>query len=174
MPAFFPHVPHDLKLEEPAAFRRLSFSLVEMATVTGVVLRLLRALAHGATGWVWALAWSALVLVLLLMSTAHLANFTVRQWAWRAPAFGAIEAAAAMLTSVVLIAIGREPLGTARATWHDWPRMALQTLGSSLLLVSVWALLLAAVVVVVRRVLARRVWREHAASHPHGQPPAGS
>ena len=173
MPAFFPHVPHDLKLEEPAAFRRLSFSLVEMAAVTGVVLRLLRALSHGASGWGYVVAWSALLLVLLLMATAHLANFTVRQWAWRAPAFGAIQAVAAMLTSLLLIAIGREPLGTARATWHDWPGMAVRTLGLSLGIVSVWALLLAAVVVVVRRVMARRVWREHAASHPHGPPPAG-
>ena len=40
MAAFFPHVTGTFKLEEPPAIRRFSRSIVEMALVTGVVLRL--------------------------------------------------------------------------------------------------------------------------------------
>ena len=37
MPNFFPIQTSELKFEEPKAFRRFSFSLVEMALVTGVL-----------------------------------------------------------------------------------------------------------------------------------------
>jgi len=165
MPPIFPRETQELRSIESAAFRRLSVSLVEIGLVTGVVLRLLRALAHSTSGWAYVTAWSGLLLVLLLMATAHLANFTVRQWAWRAPAFGAVEAAGEMLASALLIALGREPLGTARARFGDWPGLALWTGVSRILVVSLWALLLAAVVVVVRRVVARRTWRAHEEAH---------
>jgi len=165
MPPFFPHETQELGSMEPAAFRRLSVSLLEIGLVTGVVLRLLRALAHSTSGWAYVTAWSALLLVLLLMATAHLANFTVRQWLWRAPAFGAVEAAGEMLASALLIALGREPLGTARARFADWPGLAASTVVTRTLAVSLWALLLAAVVVIVRRVVARRTWRAHEEAH---------
>ena len=45
MTTFFPRQSVEWHLEEPAAFRRLSLSLVEMALATGIVLRLLRAFA---------------------------------------------------------------------------------------------------------------------------------
>jgi Zn-dependent protease len=165
MRPFFPHESQELRTIEPAAFRRLSVSLLEIGLVTGVVLRLLRALAHSTSGWAYVTAWSVLLLLLLLMATAHLANFTVRQWLWRAPAFGAVEAAGEMLASALLIALGREPLGTARAGFGDWPGIALTTVVSRVLAVSFWALLLAAVVVIVRRVVARRTWRAHEEAH---------
>lgn len=163
-PRFFPHAPIDLHLEEPAAFRRLSFSLVEMALVTGIVLRLFRALVltHGSSSWLYVGGVVALGMFLLIgAATAHLANFQVRRWAWRAPAFAAIEAAGEMATSALLIALGREPLGTARASFSDWPGMAITTLGWRLAVVSLWALVLAAIVQLVREIVARRLRREH-------------
>jgi len=44
MPNFFPIQTSELKFEEPKAFRRFSFSLIEMALVTGVLLRVYRVL----------------------------------------------------------------------------------------------------------------------------------
>jgi hypothetical protein len=165
VPPIFPRETQQLESIEPAAFRRLSVSLLEIGLVTGVVLRLLRALAHSTSGWAYVTAWSTLLLLLLLMATAHPANFTVRQWVWRAPAFGAVEAVGEMLASALLIALGREPLGTSRARFGDWPGLAASTVVSRVLAVSVWAMLLAAVVVVVRRIVARRTWRAHEEAH---------
>ena len=45
MTNFFPRQTVAWKLEEPPAFRRLTLSVVEMAVLTGVVLRLLRSIA---------------------------------------------------------------------------------------------------------------------------------
>ncbi len=50
MPNFFPIQTSELKFEEPKAFRRFSFSLVEMALVTGVLLRVYRYDSHGGGG----------------------------------------------------------------------------------------------------------------------------
>ena len=164
MPTFFPRHPIELHLEEPAAFRRLSFSLVPMALLTGAGLRLFRALAFAlaASSWIHLTALALGLLVFIAMGTAHLANYPISRWAWRAPVFGALEAAAEMAVSAMLIAVRQEPLGTARARFDDWPSMALQTAGMRLLAISCWALLLAAVVVLVRRIVARRLRREHA------------
>ena len=170
MASFFPRHPIDIKLEEPAAFRRLSFSLLEMALVTGVTLRLFRALVltHGSSSWLYLGGTVALGMLLLIgMATAHLANFTVRQWSWRAPAFGALEAVGEMAASAVLIALGREPLGTGRASFSDWPGVALTTLAWRLAVVCLWALLLAGIVQLVRTIVARRLRRAHSASR-HG------
>src|SRR3982750_2656222 len=110
MPSFFPHTTIEWRLEEPDAFRKLSTSLVEMALITGVVLRVLRALAftYGHAGWLYfVLAFVLGTLILLGMVTAHLANFTVRSWLWRASAFALVEVAGEMLTSLCLIALHR-------------------------------------------------------------------
>jgi hypothetical protein len=154
MPAFFPHQTVEWKLEEPRAFRRFSYSLVEMALVTGVVLRLYRsvALTHGANSWLYLGGTFAVgLLVLLLMTTAHLANYPVQRWVWRAPLFAVVEVAGAMATSLLLIAVGREPNGTVRAVWSDWPAMAGSALVSHTAAILLWALVLAGVVVLVRR-----------------------
>jgi hypothetical protein len=159
MTTFFPRSTIDLKLEEPAAFRRLSFSLVEMALVTGVLLRLFRALAltHGGSGWLSLVGGFALGIVVLVgMATAHLANYPVQRWVWRAPAFAALEVVGEMATSLVLIALAREPIGSMRAHWHDWPEMAWRTLLSRSVVVLGWALLLAGAVLVVRRLIVAR------------------
>ena len=141
-------------MEEPPAFRRLSLSVVEMALLTGVALRLLRALAftYGQVGWLYyGVVFVIGTIVLLGMTTAHLANFPVRSWTWRAPLFALVEVAGEMGTSLLLIAVHREPEGTARADFHDWPSMAMRAFLQSELTICLWALLLAAAIVFVRR-----------------------
>jgi hypothetical protein len=154
MPSAFPHNTVEWHLEEPAAFRRLSLSLVEMALLTGIVLRLLRAFAftHGRASVLVSIGavvvWG---IILVGMATAHLANFPIRRWAWRAPLFALVETAGEMMTSLLLIWLGREPDGTARAHFHDWPSMAARALLQSELTLCLWMLLLAGIILLVRR-----------------------
>jgi hypothetical protein len=154
MSTFFPRHSVELRLEEPAAFRRLSLSLVEMALLTGVVLRVLRALTftHGRASWLFYGAAFAVGLVILLgMATAYLANWTLRSWLWRAPLFALLETVGEMVTSLVLIALRREPEGAVRADFHHWPYMALRAFLQSELSICLWAALLAGVIMFVRR-----------------------
>lgn len=158
MPSFFPRQTVEWRLEEPAAFRRLSLSLIEMALITGVVLRVMRALTftHGRASWLfYGFAFVLGTLVMLGMTTAHLANYPVRAWSWRAPLFALVEVAGEMGMSLLLIAMGREPEGTARADFEDWPSMALRALLQSELTICLWALLLAAAIITARRLLSR-------------------
>ena len=134
-----------------------------MALVTGVVLRVYRSfiLTHGANGWLYLGGTIGLgILTLLLMTTAHLGNFPVQRWLWRAPAFAVIECAGEMVTSALLIWVGREPYGSVRAEWHDWPSMAIGTLATRGLAILLWTLLLAGIVQIVRRVMAGSVEEE--------------
>ena len=155
MPSFFPRQTIDwLAVEEPAAFRRLTLSLAEMALITGVVLRLLRAVtfATGRANWaVFGASILAALVILVGMTTAHLANFSLQRWLWRAPLFALVTTFGAMATSLLLIALRREPEGTARADFHDWPSMTLRFLLYSELTVCLWALVLAGVIYVIRR-----------------------
>ena len=154
MPSFFPRHTVEWRLEEPPAFRRLSLSLVEMSLLTGIVLRIMRALAFtlGRASWLYyGVAFVTGTLLLLGMATAHLANYPVRDWSWRAPLFAFVEVIGEMATSLALIAIHREPEGTARADFQDWPSMAMRALLQSELSICLWAVLLAAVIVFVRR-----------------------
>jgi 4-amino-4-deoxy-L-arabinose transferase-like glycosyltransferase len=96
-------------------------------------------------------------LVLAGATTLHLAHFPVRRWPVRVLALAAAITVAEVVTSVVLIAVGREPLGTTgRAAWHDLPAIALTTALWRLVPLAVFALLLAGVVQLVRTLLARR------------------
>jgi hypothetical protein len=154
MSSFFPRHSVEWRLEEPQAFRRLSLSLFEMALLAGIVLRVLRALTfmHGRASWLfYGAAFAVGLLILLGMTTAHLANWTLRSWLWRAPLFALIETVGEMATSLLLIAVGREPNGAVRAEYHDWPSMALRALLQSELSICLWAALLAGVIVFVRR-----------------------
>ena len=171
MPSYFPRHTVAWKVEEPAAFRKLTLSLLEMAIITGVVVRLMRAVAltHGSSGnWVFFGGMFALGTVVLFgMLTAHLGNYTIRHWAWRAPAFAVVESAAGMLTSLVLIALQREPMGTSRAQFSDWFGMATTTLLRHFVAISLFAFLLAGVVQFVRWLLLKREHREHTAEAIH-------
>jgi hypothetical protein len=151
-------------IREPPAFSKLARSIVEMALVTGVVIRLFRAvvITHGDAdstlylGTMFLLA-SAFV---LLMATVHLSRFPLRQWTWRAPAFGALESAFESIVSLGLIFAHREPLGTGAATLGDWPGIAGTIFLRHVVVISAFAALLALTVKVVRYQLLKR---EHAA-----------
>jgi hypothetical protein len=158
MPGFFPRHSVEFRIEEPAAFRRLTLSLVEMALITGIIVRLSRALALtvGSTSWIYLGSVFGLIAIFLLgMATAHLANYPLHQWVWRAPAFAGLEVLAEMATSVFLIWAGREADGAVRAGWGDWPSMAANALLLRGLTISLWALALAGAVVLVRRTMLR-------------------
>jgi hypothetical protein len=156
MPSFFPNHAVEIKLEEPQVFRRFSFSLAEMAIVTGVLVRILRlvALTHGSNNWLYLAAVIAAGSILLLgMLTAHLANYPLREYLWRAPLFALIEVATEMATSALLITVGREANGTVRAHWDDFVGMSLHALLYRGLAIIIWGLILAGVVQLVRRTL---------------------
>lgn len=138
------------------AFRRFSRSLVEMAIVTGVLLRIYRmlTLTHGSNDWLYLGGVLALGVIFLLgMVTAHLANYPLHQYFWRAPAFAAIEVLAEMATSALLIALGREANGAVRAHWDDWVGLGLNALLFRGLVIVVWGVVLAGVLFLVRRTL---------------------
>ena len=155
MNTFFPRQTIDWKkVEEPAAFRRLSLSLVEMALITGIVLRLLRAVTFtvGSTNWwVYGGVFVVATVILVGMTTAHLANYSLRRWLWRAPLFALVETAGEMAMSLALIALHLEPEGTVRAQFHDWPSMAMRALLQSEVTICLWTLVLAAIIVIIRR-----------------------
>jgi hypothetical protein len=127
-----------------------------MAIVTGIVVRVFRVLAltHGSNNWLYIGGVFALGTIFLLgMVTAHLANYPLHQYLWRAPSFAAIEVAAEMAASALLIAVGREPNGTVRAHWDDWVGMGLNALVMRGLAIVFWGLVLAGVVHLVRRTI---------------------
>jgi hypothetical protein len=157
MGKYFPRTTNEIRSDEPSAFRALTLSVVEMGLVTGVVLRIFRSLVltHGSNSWLY-LGGMFAIGVVFLCATAmmHLANYPLRRWAWRAPAFGVLVAAGEMATSLLLIVAGREPTGTVRAELADWPAMATSALLFRLTAVCGWALLLAGAVMVARSALA--------------------
>lgn len=158
MSGFFPKQTVEWRLEEPRAFRRFSFSLVEMAVLTGVVLRVYRSivLTHGSNSWMYiGGAFTVGLLILIGMATAHVANFPIHQWAWRAPLFALVEVAAEMVTSSLLTWLGREPNGTVRADWDDWVSNVPATLLSRGGAILLWVLLLAGIIQLVRRTIGR-------------------
>ena len=152
------------RVREPAAFSRLSRSLLDMALVTGIIARLYRAVVLGRSGANSGLYIGVTLtfgaLFLLAMATIHLGRYSLRDWLWRAPAFAAIEGAAEMIVSLLLIWMHRESLGTGAAHFHDWPGMALGTIGWRIITISLFSLLLAGIVKWVRYMLLRK---EHSA-----------
>jgi hypothetical protein len=160
--------------EEPAAFTRIARSPVELAVITGVVIRLFRAmvLTHGTATSSYLVAALVLgTLFLLGMATLHLGRFPVREWPWRAPLFAVFETAGEMLVSLVLIALHREPWGTARAEFVDWQAMATGVVFWRVLGVSVWALLLGTTVSFIRGRVLKDTGRDvEPTTLPDGQP----
>jgi len=147
-------------IEDPTALRRFSASLPEMALVTGVTLRLYRAyvLSHGSPEsglWVGSTLIIGAVL-LLVMLTVHLSNYTLRHWWWRAPMFAALEAGTEIMMSLALTAVGLEKIGSSAAALSDWLPSATQVLAWRVLLILPFTLLLAIVVTIVRRILMSR------------------
>ena len=161
-------------LEEPAAFTRIARSPVELALITGVVIRLFRAvvLTHGeATSAFLGAALVLGTLFLLGMATLHLGRFPVREWPWRAALFAVFETAGEMVVSLSLISLHREPWGTARAEYTDWQPMATGVLFWRLIAVCLWALLLGATVSFIRGRVLKETGREvEPQTLPDGQP----
>lgn len=143
-----------------SALRKATLSLVEMAALTGLVVRLLRAVVLGSsTGGNWMVLVAGVTIGIVVLCgalTAHVMNFPVRRWMVRVPLFALVEAAAEAGMSSVLIALGREPFGAGRASWGDWWTLAGQTLVERSLVLVVFALLLAGCVQLARRVIDAR------------------
>jgi len=141
-------------LDEPAAFRKIARSPVELAAITGVLIRLFRALilTHGPVDSMLYLGSSLALgtIFLLTMATLHLGRFPVKEWPWRAALFAIIETAAEMGTSLGLIAFHREPWGTVRAEFEDWQPMAVGVLFWRLVAVTLFALILGWTIHLVR------------------------
>jgi hypothetical protein len=88
--------------------------------------------------------------------TLHLGNYPPRQWIWRAPAFALIQTVASLITSALFVAAGMERLGSAAMGWPQWRMDIIPTLVRNSIAVCAYALLLAACVQIVRRMLAAR------------------
>src|SRR5688572_25453521 len=101
------------------AFQRISQSLIEMALITGLLVRVLHVVfntygdAPDSRSFIGAFV--LLPIILLALATVHLANYPVKEWLWRAPVFALGEAVVEAFASLALIAIGRERWGTGRA-----------------------------------------------------------
>lgn len=164
MPDFFPRKTIAWEVvDDPTAIRRLSNSLPEMALLTGIVLRLYRTyvLSHGSPeSWLWVGSTIVIGTVLLLvMLTVHLANYTVRHWWWRAPLFAALEAGTEITMSLALTAMGLEKIGSGVAELSDWLPGAAQVLGWRVVVIVPFTALLAVIVTLVRRILLAREHR---------------
>jgi hypothetical protein len=154
----FPRQTDGLALPLPSSFGNISRSVLEMGAITGVVIRLGRSLFLAGDAPP-NLAYLGVVYVLgavfmMGMAALHLSNYTVRRWLWRAPAFTLVEVAAEVLTSLLLIAVGREQMGTGNATLHDWTTLAGTALFWRAVLLISFSILLAAIVQVIRTLMA--------------------
>ncbi len=185
MTDFFPRQTIQWKaIEDTTLARRVSTSLPEMALLAGVVMRLYRTyvMSHGSPdSWLWVVGTFLIGLVFLLaVLTAHLSNFTVRHWWWRAPAFALMEAGTEIVMSLALTALGWETVGSAAAGLEDWFPSAVRILVTRLLIIMGFTVLLAGVVSVIRRLLLAREHRYHTAVRvsrelsAHPEPPSGT
>lgn len=171
MADFFPQHTVAWRIEEQRAVRRLTLSLPQMALVTGVALRLWRsyALTHGSPdSWVWVggtfLAGASFF---FLMCALHLANFTLRNWTWRAPAFAALEAGSETVTSLALTALNLEPLGADKADVSDWLPTGVRILVWRMIGIVLFTVVLAVVVSVLRRIILAAEDRGHTVTAVH-------
>ncbi|HEX6816001.1 MAG TPA: hypothetical protein VF102_10035 [Gemmatimonadaceae bacterium] len=164
MPEFFPRRTIEFRAVELKLPRRVSLSLIGMAAVTAVLVRLLRllALSNGSlTLWEILPIFAGMYVVLLGMTAAYLGNHPVHQWMWRAPLFAVLECMGEAIVSALLIATHVERIGQARAEWANWLSMALLTLARHGIAIVVFALVLAFVVQLVRSTLIEKERGEH-------------
>lgn len=153
MSSLFPKHTGLMRVESPSPFRRLSLSIVEMGLIAGVLVRVYRSLVytHGSSSFLYIGTMMTVALLFVIgMATAHLANYPLHHWLWRAPAFAGIEVVGEMIMSLFLIWLAREPNGTVRAHFGDWPGMMVRALLIRGLVVVVWSLFLSAIVQIVR------------------------
>lgn len=163
MPGFFPRQSINwAHLDEPPVIRRFSIAWWTLPLVAGVVVRLSRALvfAAGSTNVLTPIVYGVLlILVACGALTAHVGNFTVRQWIWRVPVFAIVEAAAESVVSLGLIVAGVEQLGSEPATPAEWPLIAVTILRDRMILLVTYAAVLGALVEFVRFAVLKRADR---------------
>lgn len=163
MAEFFPRKTIEFRAIELKLPRRVSLSIIGMALLTAVLVRLLRlVILSNPTLSVWEVLpiFAVGFMILLGMTAAYLGNHPVHQWVWRAPLFVVLESASEALVSAILIAMHRERIGQARAEWANWGPMALTTLVRHAISILAFALILAFVVQTVRRSLIQKERRE--------------
>lgn len=156
MPEFFPRHTIEWRAHELRLPRRVSLSLVGMAFLTGLLVRLSRLLVlsnQQLSFWAVFPLFAIGFILLLGLSASYLGNHPVHQWLWRAPLFAVLESLSEALVSAGLIALGIERLGTMHAQWSNWLPMAVTTLKWRVGTILLFALLLAFVVQGVRKLL---------------------
>lgn len=157
MAEFFPRETIAWRLHEPSFIRRFSVNVVLYGLAAGVLLRLYRWAVLTVVGPQEALTYLATVIVgvalLGAMSAGHLANFTLRAWRWRAPLFALVVVVGESLTSLALTLAHQERIGRSAATLADWLPTTLGLLWSRLLIVAAFAVVLSAVVTLLRRTI---------------------
>ena len=128
MSRFFPRDVIHWGEEQLHPLRAFAVRTIEPAGITGLVLRVWRAIMLGSGSWLLFVSGLTLgVLFLCGMVTWHLGNYPVKRWPVRALAFFLVEFAVEMGMSSVLIVFGRERYGSQVAAWGDWWPMAAQT-----------------------------------------------
>jgi hypothetical protein len=160
MPHFFPRDVVAWSEQQLHPLRAFAIRSLEPAAITGIVVRVYRALLLGASASSGLVAFVGGVIVGVLflcgMLTWHLGNFPMRRWPLRVLAFTIIEVAAEMGVSSLLIGFGRERIGSRLAEFRDWWPMAGQTFIERALVLFLFALALAASVQIVRRAIDTR------------------
>jgi hypothetical protein len=160
MATFFPRDVIHWGEERLHPLRAFAVRTLEPAGITGLLLRAYRALVLSATASASTLAFVGGLTVGMLflcgMLTWHLGNFPIKRWPLRVLAFIIIEVLAESVASSALIALHRERYGSRVATWSDWWPMAGHTLVERGIILTFFALVLAASVQIVRRALDRR------------------
>ncbi len=157
MSRFFPRDVIHWGEEQLHPLRAFAVRTIEPAGITGLVLRVWRAIMLGSGSWLLFVSGLTLgVLFLCGMVTWHLGNYPVKRWPVRALAFFLVEFAVEMGMSSVLIVFGRERYGSQVAAWGDWWPMAAQTLWQRGLTIAIFALVLAFVVQMVRKAVDQR------------------
>jgi hypothetical protein len=165
MPRFFPRDAIRWDAERLHPLRAFALRTLEPAGITGLVMRLGRAAVLASSSWVvFVVGVVAAVCFLCGMLTWHLGHHPVRRWPTRVALFAAVEVAAELGMSSVLIALRQERVGSRLAGWGDWWPLAARTLLERALVCALFALVLAAVVQLVRRRLDRPAERPAAAA----------
>lgn len=157
MSRFFPRDVIHWGEERLHPLRAFAIRTIEPAGITGIVLRLWRAVILVPDQWLLFVGGLTAGLIFFCgMLTWHLGNFPVRRWPLRALAFLVIEVMVELGMSSLLIAFQRERYGSRLATTADWWPMAGQTLWQRGLVVLLFTLVLAVVVQLVRRAVDKR------------------
>jgi hypothetical protein len=157
MAGFFPRDVVHWADEHLHPLRAFSLRTIELAGLTGVLLRLFRAVVLGTSGlFVLVTGVVAGVIFLCGMLTWHLGNYPLRHWPMRLMGFAIVEITAELGMSTLLIAFGRERYGSGIATWIDWWPMAGNTAVGRIVVLGLYALVLAGTVKLVRRMVDKR------------------